>query len=253
MCARVRHVECVSQDCASNKASDTAIDVAMNEASSDRAAVTVIIADGEAPSHAVPLSFLFDAETVVACDGAWSTAVKLGRVPDAVVGDGDSLAAADRAELERLGVPVFKDVEQDTNDLCKAFRHVMRSGRQGRVVILGATGRREDHAIGNIFHLADFAEANPDVLIVTDSGMFEPLMPPGRAWDGDSNVGSPISVFATHPDTVMASNGLKWPLDGVRFDTLWRGTLNRIVSTCFSISTDRPAIIFRPHAGPEKW
>jgi thiamine pyrophosphokinase len=151
------------------------------------------------------------------------------------------------AELERLCVPVFADAEQDTNDLCKAFRFVMRSGTGDRIVILGATGKREDHAIGNIFHLADFAEEYPDIRIVTDTGIFEPLMPPGREWDGDLNVGRPISVFATHPETIMTSDGLKWPLDGVRFDTLWRGTLNRIVSTRFSIRTDRPVIIFRPH------
>lgn len=219
----------------------------MSMMSVDGTAVTVILADGEAPSHEVPLSFLRNARTVVACDGAWRTAVKLGCIPDAVVGDGDSLTSEDMAELEHLCVPVFKDAEQDTNDLCKAFKCVMRSATAGRIVILGATGKREDHAIGNIFHLADFAEDCPDVRIVTDSGTFEPLMPPGREWNGDSNVGRAISVFATHPDTVMTSDGLKWPLNGVRFDTLWRGTLNRIVSTRFSISTDRPAIIFRPH------
>ena len=219
----------------------------MNIKSYDNTAVTVILADGEAPSHEVPLSFLRYAKTVVACDGAWRTAVKKGRIPDAVVGDGDSLSSDDLAELERLCVPVFADSEQDTNDLCKAFRYVMRSGTAGRIVILGATGKREDHSIGNIFHLADFAEVHPDVRIVTDSGTFEPLMPPGREWDCDSGVGRPISVFATHPDTVMTSDGLKWPLNGVRFDALWRGTLNRIVSARFSIRTDRPVIIFRPH------
>lgn len=219
----------------------------MSMISVEGSSVTVILADGEAPSHEVPLSFMRDAKTVVACDGAWHTAVRLGRIPDAVVGDGDSLTPADVDELELLGVPIFKESEQDTNDLCKAFRFVMRSGTGDRIVILGATGKREDHAIGNIFHLADFAEANSGIQIVTDTGTFEPLMPPGREWNGDSNVGHPISIFATHPDTIMASEGLKWPLDGIRFDTLWRGTLNRIVSSRFLVRTDRPAIIFRPH------
>ena len=219
----------------------------MSMMSVEGASVAVILADGEAPSHEVPLSFLRKAKTVVACDAAWRAAVKLGRIPDAVVGDGDSLTSTDMAELEHLCVPVFKETEQDTNDLCKAFRCVIRSGTADRIVILGATGKREDHAIGNIFHLVDFAETDCEVSIVTNSGTFEPLVPPGREWDCDSGVGRPISVFATHPDTVMTSDGLKWPLNGVRFDALWRGTLNRIVSTRFSIRTDRSAIIFRPH------
>ena len=208
---------------------------------------TVILADGEPPSHPVPLQIFRTAEKVVACDGAWRASLSLGRIPDAVVGDGDSLGSGDIAELGRLGVPVFRDPEQDTNDLCKAFRHVARSGMPGRIFILGATGKREDHAIGNIFHLLDLASVNPDVSIVTDSGVFESVLPPGKAWNDAGAVDSPISVFASHPDASMESEGLKWPLRGVRFDTLWRGTLNRIVSSGFSVSTDRPALVFRPH------
>ena len=213
----------------------------------DFTSFTAILADGEPPSHAVPLTILGRAKTVVVCDGAWKTAVSLGRVPDAVVGDCDSLSCDDMVELERLGVPVVKDPEQDTNDLCKAFRYLMRSGHVGHVFILGATGRREDHAIGNIFHLLDLASVHPEVCIVTDSGVFEPVLPPGRQWDDMSACNSPISVFASHPDTAMSSEGLKWPLDGVRFDYLWRGTLNRITGGHFAVHTDRPAMIFRPH------
>ena len=207
--------------------------------------LTVILADGEPPSHGAALSLFRSANRIVACDGAWRTAVALGRVPDAVVGDGDSVTDWDSVELARLGVPVIAESEQDTNDLCKAFRYVT-AGAAGRIAILGATGKREDHAIGNIFYLTDFALVNPDVSIVTDSGTFEPIMPPCKEWC-DIFPGSPVSIFATHPDTVMKSEGLMWPLGGVRFDALWRGTLNRTVSRRFSISTDRPAIVFRPH------
>jgi len=213
----------------------------------DCAGSTVILADGERPSHEIPLSLFRSAARVVVCDGAWRTSVLLGRKPDVVVGDGDSLDAGDIAELDRLGVPVVKDPEQDTNDLCKAFRYVTGIPGTERICILGAIGKREDHAIGNIFHLIDFAALNPDVCIVTDSGVFEPVLPSGKTWNDVSFVNMPISVFASHPDTVMESEGLKWPLNGVRFDSLWRGTLNRIVTPCFSIRTDHPAIVFRLH------
>ena len=219
----------------------------MMSCNTDCAGSTVILADGERPSHEIPLSLFRSAARVVVCDGAWRTSVLLGRKPDVVVGDGDSLDAGDIAELDRLGVPVVKDPEQDTNDLCKAFRYVTGIPGTERICILGAIGKREDHAIGNIFHLIDFAALNPDVCIVTDSGVFEPVLPSGKTWNDVSFVNMPISVFASHPDTVMESEGLKWPLNGVRFDSLWRGTLNRIVTPCFSIRTDHPAIVFRLH------
>ena len=100
----------------------------------------MILADGERPSHEIPLSLFRSAARVVVCDGAWRTSVLLGRKPDVVVGDGDSLDAGDIAELDRLGVPVVKDPEQDTNDLCKAFRYVTGIPGTERICILEKLG-----------------------------------------------------------------------------------------------------------------
>lgn len=205
---------------------------------------TVILADGAAPSHEIALEVLRTADRLIACDGAWRTAVALGRVPDAVSGDCDSLDEDDFAELARLSVPVVRDAEQDTNDLCKAFRHALASGGR-RIVVLGATGKREDHSIGNVFHLVEFAQACADVRIMTDNGIFSAVLPPGGSFN--CREGEPVSVFATFPGTVMESQGLEWPLAGVKFDTLWRGTLNRTVTGVFTLVTDKPVIMYRPY------
>ena len=211
---------------------------------------TAILAAGAPPAHPVPLRLLREAGRLIACDGAWRTALALGRTPDAVVGDGDSLMPGDRLELERLGIPLMTEAEQETNDLCKAFRWALRSGAAGRIAILGATGRREDHAIGNVFHLPEFSVAaaaqGASVSIVTDAGVFEPVLPPGRAWP-EVCAGVPVSVFAPLPGTEMESEGLAWPLRGVALGALWRGTLNRTSSAGFSVRTNRPALLFLPH------
>ena len=162
------------------------------------AAKTVIIADGDPPESPWPLEALRNAERLIACDGAWRTAMELGRKPDVVVGDGDSISPDDLHELERIGIPQVLDYEQDTNDLCKAFRYALNNGMaDGGIAIVGATGKREDHTIGNIFHLIDFAEmlGDDDVSIVTDSGVFEPVLPPGRRWgEEDCRAGAQVSV-----------------------------------------------------------
>ena len=220
--------------------------------------MTVILANGAPPTHPVPLRLFREANRLIACDGAWRAALGLGRVPDAVVGDGDSLGEEGRAALAMRGIPFVGADEQETNDLCKAFRHAMETGAEGdMIVILGATGRREDHALGNIFHLLDFAAAascdgggdsdrSPArVSMVTDFGTFEPVLPPGGTWT--ASAGSPVSVFAQLPGTVMASEGLEWPLDGVDLSALWRGTLNRCTGGAFSVRTSRPALIYRAH------
>ena len=123
-----------------------------------------------------------------------------------------------------------------------------------KVAILGAAGRREDHALGNIFHLLDFATdiphradvtGVPPVSMVTDFGTFEPVLPPGGTWT--VTAGRSVSVFAPFPGTRMTSEGLEWPLEGVALDTLWRGTLNRTTGDTFTLRTTHPILLYLAH------
>ena len=220
--------------------------------------LTVILANGAPPTHPVPLRFFRKADRLIACDGAWRKALDLGRPPDAVVGDGDSLGEEGREALAQRGILFIDEAEQETNDLCKAFRHAVATGAEGDdFVILGATGRREDHALGNVFHLLDFAaELSRDwgrsaerllspVSMVTDFGTFEPVLPPGGIWT--ATAGRSVSVFAPVPGTRMTSEGLAWPLEGVSFDALWSGTLNRTTGDTFALRTTHPILLYLAH------
>ena len=203
-----------------------------------------ILANGEPPRHAAPRGAFAKADLLVACDGALAAARALGREPDYVVGDGDSLPPAGRAAL---GARFISILEQDTNDLCKAFRFVISLPRPDKtlsVVLLGATGLREDHALANIFHLIDFTEEVPDTTILTDAGTF-------TAVRGEQTFtcrpGDAVSVFAPLPGTRVTSCGLAWPLDGVDLAPLWRGTLNRTTSDSFTLRASLPLLLYRPH------
>ena len=208
-----------------------------------------ILASGTPPSHEIPVRILRDSDRLIACDGAWRTAIALGRRPDAVVGDGDSLVAGDREELADLGIDLEIVSEQETNDLCKAFRYalsLLTDSCDDEIAILGSTGRREDHSLGNIFHIVDFAASGKRISIVTDHGIFEAVMPPGGRWT--TGIGFPVSVFAPVPETAMSSEGLEWSLGGVSLDALWKGTLNRTNAESFSLTVDKPAILYLPHS-----
>ena len=203
-----------------------------------------ILANGEPPRHAVPRAAFAEADLLVACDGALAAARALGREPDYVVGDGDSLPPADRAAL---GTRFISVPEQDTNDLCKAFRFALSLPRPGNalsIVLLGVTGLREDHALANIFHLLDFTEEVPDTTILTDAGTFVAVR---EEQTFPCRPGDAVSVFAPLPDTHVTSRGLAWPLDGVDLSPLWRGTLNRTTASTFTLCTTRPLLLFRPH------
>jgi len=202
---------------------------------------TAILANGAPPAHPVALAALRAARWLVCCDGALGTARILGREPDLVVGDGDSLPSAEQAALGARWVHI---AEQETNDLDKAFRTAVARFGGTDMAILGAGGRREDHFLGNVFRLPDFARTAPDVEMITDAGTFTVV-------DGVRTYacrpGDDVSVFAPRPETHIASTGLRWPLDGLSLTALWMGTLNRTTGTSFTLRSDRPILVYRPH------
>ena len=102
--------------------------------------------------------------------------------------------------------------QQATNDLAKAVAYCRERGWRNPAV-LGACGRREDHAIGNIFRALEFG-----LEIITDHGRFVPVC--GRRTFCVAP-GTAISVFAPDPATRMTSRGLEWPLDRAIAEALW--------------------------------
>lgn len=199
-----------------------------------------ILADGLPPVHPVPLGLFMTADVLVCCDGACGKARALGRMPDYAVGDGDSISAEDKTALGERFVAV---ADQDTNDLAKAF-HFASKFNPRRIVILGATGRREDHALGNIFRLFDFVAEFTHVSMLTDSGIFEVVVE-DRTFA--CRPGEAVSIFATDCRTRIHSEGLVWPLDAVRLENLYCATLNRTSGTSFRIVPTFPVLLFRTY------
>lgn len=202
--------------------------------------MTVILANGDFPLEGGEAwHILADAERVVACDGAADAYMEhFHRPPTLVVGDMDSFSGSksgkpeDVSPTETVAMP-----GQDDNDLAKAVRVCHERGWK-RPVILGATGKRDDHAIGNIMRAFEYG-----LEVVTDHGRFTPVSGAARFRVA---VGTPISVFATDPATRATSRGLEWPLDGISFRNLYCATLNRACATTVEISADRTIFAYIP-------
>ena len=101
----------------------------------------VILANGAFPQKENALSYLRKADRLVCCDGATNKAIAHGLTPDFIVGDLDSLSP----ELkERFSDRIVHIAEQESNDLSKSFAFCLSKGWKN-IVILGASGEREDH------------------------------------------------------------------------------------------------------------
>ena len=194
----------------------------------------VILAAGDFPRAEAPLAALRGADVRICCDSAAEALVAYGLAPDRIVGDLDSLSAEFR---ERYADRITQISEQDDNDLTKAF-HLALTMAPSRITIVGATGKREDHTLGNISLLLDYArEASCPVELLTDYGRFSAIFDTATL---PSEPGQQISIFAFDNTLTIKSAGLKYPTDQVRFDTLWKATLNEALSSSFTLTLSHP-------------
>jgi thiamine pyrophosphokinase len=198
---------------------------------------TVIVADGTFPEHEIPLGYLRNAERIICCDGSVKNLINAGYIPEAIVGDMDSLT--DELAI-RFSDRLFRDTDQETNDLTKAVNWCQEKGYRD-LVIVGATGKREDHTIGNISLLAEYIKT-VNVKMVTDTGIFQPLL---NSCKVSSFRGQQISIFSINPETEITSERLKYPLKHKRLSNWWVATLNEATGTSFEINfTGGPLILF---------
>ena len=194
----------------------------------------VILAAGDFPCRGGRAwQLLATAKRVVACDSAAvSFRRRFRRWPDVIVGDLDSVP---RTILRRTDVTVVRVAEQETNDLTKAIDFCRQQGWR-RLSIVGACGKREDHALGNVFRALE-----AQVTVVTDHGVFRPVC---GAAAFRMRMGTAVSIFAPDPSTRMTSKGLEWPLDGILFPNLYCATLNRAKASRVSVTSSHPVFIY---------
>lgn len=197
----------------------------------------VILADGDYPSHPVACAVLERASYVACCDGAADEFVARGGIPGVIVGDGDSLSVENR---ERFASIIIRYSEQEHNDLTKTVRYLKTQGIKS-VAIVGATGKREDHTLGNISLLLDYMRLGIEARIITDYGTF---VPASGDCEFESFPRQQVSIFNLGASG-LRSEGLQYPLSD--FTSWWQGTLNQCDSTRFTIRATGDYLVFLTH------
>lgn len=176
--------------------------------------VTVIGGGAVAPADLE--AALAAAPMLVAADGGADRALALGKLPDLVIGDLDSISAEARSMIQPRRL--HQIAEQDSTDFSKCLTRI----KAPFVVAVGFAGLRLDHTLAALTSMA--REAGPPVILLAPEDvafmapprLTLPLMP-----------GTRVSLYPLGPARGVSS-GLEWPIEGIEFAPGRRvGTSNR--------------------------
>ena len=189
----------------------------------------LVFANGDAPSEGLVKAIHRSEDRIVAADGGARHALACGLVPDAVVGDLDSVDAAMRSAIpaDRF----HKVGELDTTDLEKAVAWAIERGCR-EVEILGAGGGRADHALAN---LSVLALHRGRARIRMHDEMFEISLVDGMATI-EGPVGTVVSLVAIGECTGVSTTGLRWRLRDFKLPFGPRGVHNEIETSPATVS-----------------
>jgi thiamine pyrophosphokinase len=199
----------------------------------------VILANGLFPTSQQGLDLLKAADLLICCDGAADKLIAKGMSPHVIIGDMDSLS---NEVSELYASLMIQSDDQESNDLTKAVHYCIEKGYPS-VSILGATGLREDHTLGNISLMVEYYP-RIEVQIISDFGVFF-LTQSGE--QVPSFVGEKISFFSIDNRVRVSSTGLKYPLNDLQLSNWYRASLNEATANHFILNfeSDLPLIVYK--------
>lgn len=220
----------------------------------------VIIGNGEFPRKAYPRELIRRADRILCCDRGLEAFLRhraqifgaQPRDPDVVIGDMDSLRPGLQQAYSHLLVTI---AEQEDNDQTKAFRYLLAHFPDiDTVHLLAATGKREDHTLGNLSLLMEYARESGACGIPTPSPRsgreiyvdmvsdYSTAFAVTDSCELHVGAGRRVSLFSPDNSLRIASVGLQWPTDAVVFDNWWKATLNRASTDIVTLTFSHPSV-----------
>ena len=167
----------------------------------------LIICNGSPPPQSLLKQLWQSADYRVAADGGANLLQVLNLLPDAVVGDFDSLQQDVQKQLPET--ILFHIKEQETNDADKAVRHCLKLGFT-EINLLGADGGRQDQFLSSLEILLKYSPG-ARLIIWTALERMEFIL---DSWEETLPPGTTISLLPLFGGAQgVVSQGLKFELN----------------------------------------
>ncbi|MGO4855296.1 thiamine diphosphokinase [Phaeovulum sp. W22_SRMD_FR3] len=193
----------------------------------------ILMGGGEVTAFGVNQAGRF-AIKLIAADGGADVALALGQMPDAVIGDFDSVSDAARQAIP--AARQFPIAEQDSTDFEKCLIHTQAPF----YLALGFTGKRLDHTLAAMTVLARHPQqpviliGSEDLTFLAPAEVHLPLAP-----------GCRVSLYPMGPVTGR-STGLRWPIDGLALSPAGRVSTSNEATGPVSLWLDGPCLVMLP-------
>ena len=196
----------------------------------------IIIADGLFPTSKSIFKLIENNKYIIVCDGAIKNVDSHNIIPHTIIGDLDSI---DQKLKNKYSDIIIYNKDQETNDLTKSVMYAKEKGFKN-ILILGATGLREDHTLGNISLLINYRDLFDSIIIMSDFGYFISI---NKTTTFKSIPGQQISIF-TLPELInISSEGLLYEFKNRTFPLWWEGTLNQAISDSFILQLEGKGLV----------
>lgn len=205
----------------------------------------VILANGKSPSKRFLQKLRSSATVLVCADGGANAAARANIRPDLIIGDLDSVTPLTERTFQ--SVPRRRIAEQNSTDLEKALRWLLRKGIR-EITVVGATGGRLDHVAGNLNVIGKYAR-RASLRVVEESGE---LLPVGAGREFSYAPGTTVSLIPLSKCSGVTTQGLRWELRNATLELGVRdGTSNSVVSNPVWVHVRRGTLLLY-HLFPKK-
>ena len=168
----------------------------------------IIFANGELPNKEKARALLREDDFIIAADGGTRHAIELGRTPNIIIGDLDSLPV--NFEPSTLNIELMQfPADKNETDLELAIQHALTLNPQ-EIIIIGALGGRLDQTLGNIALISNLQPATCNLKL--NDGLEEVFFCHDHA-EVNGAAGDIVSLIPWQGEvTGILTQGLKWVL-----------------------------------------
>jgi thiamine pyrophosphokinase len=180
--------------------------------------IIVIFANGELHVTGEVLAAINSANAILAADGGASHCLKLGIIPQAVIGDFDSLSNDKLDRMADKGSKIIRyPARKDHTDLELALQYAVRQNPE-EIIILGALGKRWDQTLANLLLPAGEQYAATTIRLI--DGIQEiNLIRPEKELVINGEIGDTVSLIPLWGDASgITTEGLEYALVNDRLE-----------------------------------